>query len=160
VTTGDDVQVQGSAHTSGSPSPIDESPTNPWYSLAEVLGLDQSEINRLLAQADNTTIRNPLNGVTYINGDANVNSNLVGEGLLYITGDLKGAGSFYYKGLIYVEGDVKLTGTPWILGSVIVKGTSDFNFSAGNAGVLYSKDALTTYLSGMMPCLVLSWREM
>jgi hypothetical protein len=160
VTTGDDVQVQGSAHTSGSPSPIDKSPTNPWYSLAEVLGLDQSEINRLLAQADNTTIRNPLNGVTYINGDANVNSNLVGEGLLYITGDLKGAGSFRYKGLIYVEGDVKLTGTPWILGSVIVKGTSDFNFSAGNAGVLYSKDALTTYLSGMMPCLVLSWREM
>ncbi len=62
--------------------------------------------------------------------------------------------------MVYVEGDVKLTGTPWILGSVVVKGTSNFNFSAGNAGVLYSKDALTQYLSQALPCIVLSWREM
>lgn len=159
TTTGDNVQVQGSAHTSGSPAPIDKSPTNPWYTLAEVLGLDQSEVNRMLAQADNTTIKNPLNGVTYISGNATINSNITGQGLIYITGNLTGNGTFRYKGLIYVEGDVKLTGTPWILGSIVVKGTSDYNFSAGNAGVLYSKDALTTYLSGIMPCLVLSWRE-
>jgi hypothetical protein len=125
-----------------------------------VLGISQAEVNTMLAQADNTSVVNPMNGVTYIDGDASVNSNLKGEGLLYVTGDLKGSGSFNFKGLVYVEGDVKLTGTPWILGSVIVKGTSDFNFSAGNAGVLYSKDALATYLSRSMPCLMLSWREM
>ena len=89
-----------------------------------------------------------------------ITSALTGQGLLYITGDLSGSGSFQYKGLIYVEGDIKLTGTPWVLGSVICKGTSDFNFSAGNCGVLYSKDALTTYLSQALPCIVLSWREM
>ncbi len=160
TTTGDDVQVQGSAYTAGNPIPVDKSATNPWYSLADVLGISQAEVTSMLAAADNTTVRNPLNGVTCINGDANITSNLVGSGLLYVKGDLKGAGSFQFKGLVYVEGDVKLTGTPWILGSVIVKGTSDFNFSAGNAGVLYSKDALTQYLSQALPCLMLSWREM
>ena len=160
TTTGDDVKVQGSAAVAGSPAPIDKAATNPWYSLADVLGVDQSDVNDMLAHADNTSISNPLNGVTRINGDAKITSDLTGEGLLYVTGDLSGSGSFRFKGLVYVEGDVKLTGTPWILGSVIVKGTSDWNFSAGNAGVLYSKDALTTYLSRSMPCLVLSWREM
>lgn len=160
TTTGDNVQVQGSAGVAGNPQPIDKSPTNPWYSLADVLGLTQSEVNSLLAQADHTSITSPLNGVTYITGDAKINSALTGQGLLYITGDLSGSGGFKYKGLIYVEGDIKLTGTPWILGSVICKGTSDFNFSAGNAGVLYSKDALATYLSQALPCIVLSWREM
>ncbi|MFA4946997.1 MAG: pilus assembly PilX N-terminal domain-containing protein [Candidatus Krumholzibacteriia bacterium] len=160
TTTGDNVQVQGSAYTGGNPIPIDKSATNPWYSLADVLGIPQADVNAMLAAADYTSITNPMNGVTYINGDANITSNLVGSGLLYVTGDLKGAGSFTFRGLIYVEGDVKLTGTPWILGSVIVKGTSDFNFSSGNAGVLYSKDALTQYLSRALPCLMLSWREM
>ena len=160
TTTGDNVQAGGSSYTGGNPIPIDNSGTNPWYTLADVLGISQAEVNTMLAQADNTSVVNPMNGVTYINGDASVNSNLTGEGLLYVTGDLKGSGSFNFKGLVYVEGDVKLTGTPWILGSVIVKGTSDFNFSAGNAGVLYSKDALATYLSRSMPCLMLSWREM
>ena len=159
TTTGDQVKVQGSAHVGGNPAPIDNAATNPFYSLAEVLGMSNGEVADLLSNADNTSVTNPLNGITYINGDANVASNFVGEGLLYVTGDLKGAGSFRYKGLIYVEGDVKLTGTPWILGSVVVRGTSDFNFSAGNAAVLYSKDAITQALSGALPCIVLSWRE-
>jgi hypothetical protein len=125
-----------------------------------VLGIEQSEVNRMLANADHTSITNPMRGISYINGDVSITSNIVGEGLLYVTGDLSGSGSFIWKGLVYVEGDLKLTGTPWILGSVVVKGTSDWNFNAGNAGVLYSKDALTNYLSMAMPCLVLSWREM
>lgn len=159
TTTGDNVKVQGSAHVSGNPAPIDDSPTNPFYSLAETLGMTNGEVADLLANADNTSISNPLKGITYIKGDVKVASNFVGEGLLYVTGDMSGAGSFQYKGLIYVEGDVKLTGTPWILGSVVVRGTSDFNFSAGNAAVLYSKDAITQALSGALPCIVLSWRE-
>ena len=160
TTTGDNVQVAGSAGVAGNPQPIDKSATNPWYSLADVLGLTQAEVNSMLAQADQTSIVNPMNGVTYINGNAKINSNLTGNGLLYVTGNLSGNGGFQFKGLIYVEGDVKLTGTPWILGSLVVKGTSNFNFSAGNAGVLYSKDALTQYLSQALPCIVLSWREM
>ena len=160
TSTGDDVKTQGSADVAGSPMPIDKSSTNPFYSLHEVLGLSQPEVNDILANADNTSITNPLNGVTYINGDANIASNLTGQGLIYVTGDLKASGNFIYRGLIYVEGDVKFTGTPWVLGSMVIKGTSDFNFSAGNAAVLYSKDAISQSLSAMMPCIVLSWREM
>ena len=122
--------------------------------------MSNGEVSELLSKADNTSITDPLTGITYIDGDANMASNLTGEGLLYVNGDLEGAGSFTYRGLIYVEGDLKLSGTPWILGSVVVRGTSDWNFSAGNAAVLYSKDAITNALSGAMPCMMLSWREL
>ena len=160
TSTGDVVKTQGSADILGDPQPIDDDAGNPFYTLAEVLGLTNAETASILARADNTSIVAPLDGITYIQGDASINSSLVGEGLLYVTGDLKASGSFIYTGLIYVEGDVSFTGTPWVLGSMIVRGTSDFNFSAGNAGVLYSKDAITNVLSGIMPCIVLSWREM
>jgi hypothetical protein len=160
TSTGDVVTAQGSADIAGDPKPIDDDAGNPFYSLAEVLGMSDSDVAQILARADNTAITDPLNGITYIKGDANINSNLTGEGLLYITGDLHAAGSFIFRGLIYVEGDVHYTGTPWILGSMIVRGTSDFNFSSGNAGVLYSKDAITNALSSYMPCMILSWREM
>ncbi len=160
TSTGDVVKTQGSADVVGDPQPIDDDAGNPFYTLSEVLGLSNAEVVSILARADNTSIVAPLDGITYIQGDANINSNLVGEGLLYVTGDLHAAGSFIFTGLIYVEGDVHFTGTPWILGSMIVRGTSDFNFSAGNAAVLYSKDAITNVLSGIMPCIVLSWREM
>ena len=160
TSTGDEVKAQGSADILGDPKPIDDDPGNPFYTLAEVLGMTDSEVAQILARADHTSITDPLEGITYIQGDAKINSNLVGKGLLYITGDLHAAGSFIYQGLIYVEGDVHFTGTPWVLGSMIVRGTSDFNFSSGNAGVLYSKDAITNALSGYMPCIVLSWREM
>jgi hypothetical protein len=160
TTTGDVVKTKGSANVAGNPNPIDDDPGNPFYSLAEVLGLSDAETASILSNADQTSITNPLDGVTYITGDAKITSNITGKGLLYITGDLDAAANFYFQGLIYVEGDVRITGTPWILGSVIVRGTSDFNFSAGNAAVLYSKDAITQALSGVMPCMVLSWREM
>ncbi|MBN2071886.1 MAG: pilus assembly PilX N-terminal domain-containing protein [Candidatus Krumholzibacteriota bacterium] len=157
--TGDEVKTQGSADVVGDPAPIDNAATNPFYSLAEVLGISDAEVASMLASADNTSIANPLNGITYIDGDASITSNLVGEGLLYITGDLHAAGSFNFRGLIYVEGDVHFTGTPWVLGSMIVRGTSDFNFSSGNAAVLYSQDAISQALGSSMPCMMLSWKE-
>lgn len=160
TSTGDDVKTQGSADVLGNPTPIDNAATNPFYNLAEVLGLPQAEVNKMLANADHTSITDPLDGITYIKGDAKITSNLTGEGLIYVTGDLNAAGSFIFRGLIYVEGDVHFTGSPWILGSMIVRGTSDFNFSSGNAAVLYSKDAISQALSGALPCLVLTWREM
>lgn len=159
TSTGDEVNVMGSADVLGYPIPVDNSPTNPFYSLGEVLGLSDVDINNILSDPDNTSIVDPLNGITYIQGDGNINSNLTGEGLLYVTGDLHAAGSFIYKGLIFVEGDVHFTGTPWILGSMVVRGTSDFNFSSGNAAVLYSEEALKRALNNAMSCMVLSWRE-
>jgi hypothetical protein len=160
TSTGDVVIVQGSSDVRGDPIPIDNAATNPFYSLAEVLGMSAKEVQKLFSKPDNTSIVDPLNGITYIIGDATINSNLVGEGLIYITGDLYAAGNFIFKGLIYVEGDVHITGTPWILGSLVVRGTSDFNFSSGNSAVLYSSEALSRALNSSMPALVLSWREM
>ncbi|MBN2184212.1 MAG: pilus assembly PilX N-terminal domain-containing protein [Candidatus Krumholzibacteriota bacterium] len=159
TSTGNQVKTQGSVDVTGYPAPIDNSPTNPFYSLSEVLGISDAELNSILADADNVAITNPLNGITYIIGNANIATNLTGEGLLYVTGDLKAAGSFTYYGLIYVEGDVKFSGTPWILGSMIVRGTSDFNFSSGNAAVLYSQEAISQALASTMPVIMLSWKE-
>ncbi len=158
--TGDAVNVKGAADILGFPAPVDNSATNPFYTLPEVLGLPDHEVNEMLAGADNTSIVNPLNGITYITGDANLMAGLVGEGLFYITGDFKASGDFDYKGLIYVEGDVFMTGEPWILGSMIIRGTSDFSFSSGNAAILYSQAAIERAMDDSMPTVVLSWREM
>jgi hypothetical protein len=157
--TGDEVNAMGSVNIFGDPIPIDNQSTNPFYSLSEVLGLSDAEVNDMLADADNTSIQDPIKGITYITGDANIASALTGEGLLYITGDLHASGNFIFKGLIYVEGDVHFTGDPWILGSMIVRGTADFNFSSGNCAILYSQDAITRFLNNSATCLVLSWRE-
>ncbi len=158
--TGDQVKVWGSSTVTGNPMPVNNDASNPFYSLDEALGLPTSDVKKMLAKADNKGIVDPLNGITYIVGDAKINSNLVGEGLIYVTGDLHASGSFIFKGLIYVEGDVHFTGSPWILGSMIVRGTTSFNFSSGHAVALYSSEALTRALSSSMPALVLSWREM
>ena len=160
TTTGDDVNTQGSADIKGYPLPVDQDPGNPFYSLSQTLGMPQHDVDRILDGADNRSLVNPLDGITYIEGDAMINSNLTGEGLIYVTGDLQGSGNFVYKGLIYVEGDLKLTGSPWILGSMIVRGTTDFNFSAGNAAILYSSEALMKAVDAAMPVIMLSWRDM
>jgi hypothetical protein len=158
TTTGDSVDIGGSVTVLGSPTPTNTDSTNPFYSIEEVLGITTVQLNQILASAQ-TTITNPLNGVTYINGDADCNSNVVGEGLLYVTGDLKANGGFQFRGLVYVEGDVKFTGGPWVLGSLIVRGTTDFSSSAGGAKLLYSAEAITRYVGQYFPMIRLSWRE-
>ncbi len=158
--TGDQVVVKGSADIFGFPAPVDNAATNPFYTLPEVLGLPDAEVAEMLANADNTSIISPLDGITCITGDAMIMAGLVGEGLLYVTGDLKASGDFNYIGLIYVEGDVFMSGEPWILGSMIVCGTSDFNFSSGNAAILYSQAAIERALEDSMPTIVLSWKEL
>ena len=160
TSTGDVVQTQGSVDIAGDPTPINDDAGNPFYSLAEVLGMSDSDAADMLAGADHTAVAAVMNGITYIQGDCQVMNNMSGRGLMYITGDLQAAGFFEYTGLIYVEGDVHFTGDPWILGSMIVRGTSDFNFSSGSCAVLYSNDAITRNLEDLMPCIVLSWREM
>ncbi len=158
TTTGDSVDISGAATVLGSPTPTNTDATNPFYSIEEVLGITTVQLNQILASAQ-TAITNPLNGITYINGDATINSNVVGEGLIYITGDLTANGGFQYRGLVYVEGDVTFTGTAWVLGSLIVRGTADDSFSAGKAELLYSAEAITRYVGQYFPMIRLSWRE-
>jgi len=160
TTTGDVVQEQGNAHDiEGSPE-MDTDPSNPWYSLAELLGITTSQLNELLADPDFTAPADLMDGVTYIQGSTTLNAGMVGHGLLYVTGDCAINGGFEYYGLIYIEGDLHITGTPWILGSVNVKGTSDFNFSSGNCGILFSVEAIDTYVGSLMPMSILAWRDL
>jgi len=158
MTTGDDVDRRGSSDLLGYPTVTDTSSTNPFYSLAASLGVDQGVIDQILENADNTSITDPLDGITYIQGDATCN-NMEGEGLLYVDGDLRITGNFVYKGLIYVEGDLSITGTPWILGAVMVRGRSDYAFSGGAPAVLYSKDMIRIALESALDFVVLSWKE-
>lgn len=164
TTTGDDVDVVGAASDIlGQPAPTDTSSLNPFYELYEVLGLTKNELDQVLLFADFTAIPgpgDPFDGITYIQGDATVNSNLTGSGLLYITGKATINGNLTYRGLIYIEDDLKVTGDPWILGSVIVRGTSDYSFSAGNAGILFSEEAIRLFVGQFFPMTQLSWREL
>jgi hypothetical protein len=144
----------------GDPTPTDSSSSNPFYTLAELLGLSQDELNQILANADNTSVTNPLDGISYLTGDHHINANTVGHGLLYCTGDLIVNGTMEYTGLIYVEGDVTINGTFWGLGAIVVRGVTDYNTSAGNAAILYSSEAISQALGQYMPMIVLSWREL
>jgi len=160
ATTGDEIDAGSNTDILGEPTPMDSSSTNPFYDCHELLGISKADFEMMLANADNTSLVNPLDGVTYLKGDVILNANVVGSGLTYCTGDLTINGTFCYKGLVFVEGDVKANGTCWVLGSVVVRGRSDFNTSAGNAGILYSSDAITQALGQFMPMILLSWREL
>jgi hypothetical protein len=160
ATTGDEIDAGSNTDILGAPTPTDTSSTNPFYDCHELLGLSKADFDQMLANANNMSVVNPLDGITYLKGDSKVNANIVGNGLIYCTGDLTINGTLAYKGLIFCEGDVKALGTVWVLGSVVVRGKTDFNTSAGNAGILYSSDAISTALGQFMPMILLSWREL
>ena len=153
--TGGEMELEGGTVT-GVPS-INNSNSNPFYSLAEVLSITASELNQLLASADHTSITNPLDGVTYIDGNATVSSNTVGSGILYVTGNLQVQANFEFRGLVYVEGRVT-RGSLWVLGTVIT-GAGEIEMESGSITVLYSEDALRLNLSDAMPAMLLSWLE-
>jgi hypothetical protein len=70
------------------------------------------------------------------------------------------AGNFEWRGLIYVEGNCNIIGTAWILGAIIVRGSTTNNaFGAGNSTILYSRDAITTYVGGVMDFQKYAWVE-
>lgn len=128
---------------------------DPWT----MLGITQTEWNDLINNADNTSIVDPLNGVTKITGGTTINSNLTGQGILYVTGNLSGSGDFSFKGLIYVEGDFRPSGGPFLLGSVATKGTGPQDaLGTGNPTILYSTEALDL-LNNYMKVIVLNWKE-
>jgi len=159
-TTGDDVDRRGSSDLNGYPAATDTSSSNGFGSLAETLGVTQDVVDQLLANADHTTTAaDPLDGITYVSGDASIN-NGSGSGLLYVTGDLRTTGNFVWRGLIYVEGDYSISGTPWILGGIMVRGHSDYAFSGGSPAILYSLDAIRLALESSFDYVVLSWKEL
>jgi hypothetical protein len=82
-----------------------------------------------------------------------------GEGLLYIDGDLNLNSNFSYKGLIYVEGDISVNGNAWVLGGIVCRGRTKIKIN-GNFTVLYSGDAITQMLQKYGSQFVtLNWRE-
>ncbi len=165
MTTGDEIDVDGSTDLLGEPAPTDTSSTNPFYSLAEALGVEQDVVDQILADPDHTSSSDgsPLNGITYIAGDATgpekFNS-VSGEGLLYVAGDLDISGGFAWRGLIYVDGDVRMTGNAWVLGAMLVQGDSDVGFGGGTPSVLYSRDAIRIALELAFDYIILSWKEL
>ena len=166
MTTGDIVDTRGSTDLSGQPAPVDTSSSNQFYTLAQFLGITQTDLDDILANADYTGvgIADPQNGITYVDNAAGADvkwNGGTGTGLLYVTGNFETAGNFTYKGLIYIEGNFKITGTPWILGAVIVKGTSEYvyAFSGGNPAILYSSEALAYFLQQSLNYVRIGWKE-
>jgi hypothetical protein len=165
MTTGDEIDRRGSTDLAGNPAPEDSSSSNQFYTLAETLGISQADVDEILANADyhNVGEASPQDGITYVNnaggGEAQWAGDGVGSGLLYVTGDLATIGNFQWKGLIYVEGDYKITGTPSIIGAVIVKGRSEYAFSGGNPGILFSSEAIDYYIRQHLGYIRIGWKE-
>lgn len=164
ATTGSNVETSGSSNVLGQPASIDTSSSNPFMTLAQAMGVSQEVLDELLANPDHTSLNDPppIEGVTYINGNATGGERLdgiEGSGLLYVTGDLEINADAVWRGLIYVEGSLKVTGSPWILGSVIVRGDATPAFAGGNATILYSRIGLKRALEELFAYEVLSWKE-
>ncbi len=165
MTTGDDANTGGSSDLEGFPAWSDTSSSNSFYESWEYLGLSENQWNDMKADPDYTSANDATNmdGIVVVNGDATsgekFNGN-VGTGLIYVDGDMDISGNFEWRGLIYVEGNCNIVGTAWILGAMIVRGTTTNNaFGAGNSTILYSRDAITTYVGGAMDYQKLAWVE-
>ena len=163
MTTGDIIDKRGSTDLAGYPTPEDSASSNQFLTLAQTLGLTQAELEEVLAQANyhDVGVASPQDGITYVDnpgGEAKW-TNGTGSGLLYIKGSFKAAGNFIWRGLVYVEGDFKMTGTVWVLGAVVVRGESEWAFSGGNPAILYSRDAISYYLSQHLGYKRIGWKE-
>ena len=157
----------------------DESPTNTWLTLEQMLGITSDQLIEILNNADVTNADTDITGenqkltdaapqgVIYINnGPAGTNKNFKigsytpsyndGWGLMYITGDFE-AENLTFRGLIYVEGKIKISANFWLLGAIAVKGKDPHG--SGGADVLYSRDALVDKVGDAMNYVVISWRE-
>jgi hypothetical protein len=164
MTTGDPIDRDGSTDLFGSPTPEDTSSTNPFYTLAQTLGIEEEDLAQILANPDYTSANDApfLSGITYINGDATGGetfNNVAGDGLLYVTGNMDCNGTFEWRGLVYIEGDFRITGNPWILGAIVVKGVTEYAFAGGTPDVLYSREAVKFFVGRAIGYTVLSWKR-
>jgi len=164
MTTGDPIDRRGSTDLDGEPSAEDTSSTNQFLTLAETLGIEQDDLDEILANADYFSVdaADPQEGISYVDNaggsDASWN-NGNGTGLLYVTGNLNTHGNFTWRGLIYVEGDYVMSGTPSIVGAVVVKGVSTWAFTGGDPCILFSSEALDYYLRQSLHYVRIGWKE-
>jgi hypothetical protein len=164
TTTGDDISTSGSSSLLGFPTVTDSSSSNPFYTLAQALGVTEAVMEDVLVNADHfsATEGSPLDGLTFVDGDATDGekfSDIEGSGLLYVTGNLDISGDLVWRGLIYVEGDLTVEGNPWIVGGIIVRGKSEATKTTGTSSILYSREALLRALENLFPYTILSWKE-
>ena len=147
----------------------DESVSNSWMQLYELLGITSAECQVVLDKADvtiadtspsggNLFLNVAPEGITYIaNGGTGqtlkFSTHTSGWGIMYITGDLD-ANNLEFKGLIYVEGTISLAGGFWLLGAMCVKGGNPTG--SGGGTILYSKDALNKKVGDAMKYITLS----
>jgi hypothetical protein len=163
-TTGDEAQTGGSADLEGYPTWADTSSTNTFYDVHEYLGLSVAEWNEIKSNPDYTSSNDAthLEGIVIINHDATAGEKFTtndGNGLIYVNGDMHVSGNLEWKGFIYVEGTAKITGSAWVLGGMAVRGTITDTFGTGNSTILYSQQAITTYVGRSLPLTTLAWTE-
>ena len=162
----------GSGTTGTTPWKVEGAPA--WKTLAEVLGLAQEAVDKILASANVTEadmdgsgqLSVAPQGVMYINNVGGATLKITsstpdqdnGWGLMYVTGDAQFQ-DVGFKGLIYVEGDASIASGFWMAGCLAVKGTATGNFSAGGAHFLYSSDILSSYVNRGMKFMPLIWED-
>jgi Tfp pilus assembly protein PilX len=158
----------GASRTFGQPDTLGGQGKNNFYTGPwDCFGMSQADFWSLVgAPQDPSSVTN-WNGVLYLDNNGltqdqscSVGPNGVdGEGLLYIDGDLNLNSNFSYKGLIYVEGDITVNGNAWVLGGIVARGRTKIKIN-GNFTVLYSSDAITQMLQKYGSQFVtLNWRE-
>jgi len=171
-TGGAQIQIYNPGRIEGFPSPTDDG-NKPFLSCREILGLTSDEWNTLKSNPDHTSMSSNMSGISIINGDVDLSSNVTGEGLLWIKKKLVIDGArFRWKGLVYVgEGgdpiDVKGGAEVWVLGSLVAGGEITWEGNDMNdEGVLYSAEAIWRIVneggggSTNATATVLSWREL
>jgi hypothetical protein len=164
MTTGDPIDRDGSTDLFGSPTPEDTNSTNPFYTLAQTLGITEADLAQILEDPDYTSANDAafLSGVTYINGNATGAekfTNVTGEGLLYVNGNMECSGIFQWRGLIYIEGDFTITGSPWVLGAIVCKGETEWAFAGGTPDILFSREAIKFFVGRALGYTILSWKR-
>lgn len=145
-----------------------------WLTLAQLLGLDQEIVDKILASANVTEadmdgsgqLSVAPQGVIYINNAGGTTLKITnatpdcdnGWGLMYITGDVQ-LQDVGFKGLLYVEGNASVAAGFWMAGCMAVKGTVAGAFAAGGAHFLYSSEVLSSYVNKGMKFLMLTWKD-
>ena len=145
-----------------------------WKTLAQVLGLPQETVNKILASANVTEadmdgsgqLSVAPQGVIYINNAGGTTLKITaatpnrddGWGFMYVTGNVQFQ-DVGFKGLIYVEGNASIAAGYWMAGCLAVKGTVAGAFTAGGAHFLYSSDVLSSYVNKGMKFVPLTWKD-
>jgi hypothetical protein len=163
------IRLSPDGHISGFPAPTDNQP-KPWRDPWQVLNVSEARFERMLRDADHTSLESDMNGVSYFRGNCVVNRPVNGSGLLYVEGSLDIRSDFRWTGLIYAGGKVTVTSDHcWVVGGIAGRDEIVWKSenSAGEQGVLYSAEAFRTIPRGVRPkksgggkLLVLSWREL